>query len=265
MNSIFLIISMISFLCIFIFLFQACIKLLLKRSAKKSFKRAGISALLVIASFIGFVFTIEDVPENTPDSVATISELNTESLTYGSSLASTAPTAQPTFTPTPEPTLRPTPTPTPAPTPTPTPAPTPTPTPVPTPTPTPGPTPTPTPAPTPTPTPAPTPTPTPAPTPTPTPVPTPEPTPVPTPEPTPQPTQAPVVSNNSGDSNFNAHDNPDQQNTTATYVLNTSSKKIHYPSCHSVKKIAPHNYSTSDESIETLKSWGYSTCGNCFK
>ena len=225
MNSIFLIISMISFLCIFIFLFQACIKLLLKRSAKKSFKRAGISALLVIASFIGFVFTIEDVPENTPDSVATISELNTESLTYGSSLASTAPTAQPTFTPTPEPTLRPTPTPTPAPTPTPTPAPTPTPT----------------------------------------PVPTPEPTPVPTPEPTPQPTQAPVVSNNSGDSNFNAHDNPDQQNTTATYVLNTSSKKIHYPSCHSVKKIAPHNYSTSDESIETLKSWGYSTCGNCFK
>ena len=68
-----------------------------------------------------------------------------------------------------------------------------------------------------------------------------------------------------GDSNFNTYDNASQQQTEATYVLNTSTKKIHYPSCSSVKKIAPKNYSTSNSSVDELISQGYSTCGNCFK
>ena len=69
----------------------------------------------------------------------------------------------------------------------------------------------------------------------------------------------------SGDgSNFNTYDNPEQQQTSASYVLNTSTMKIHYPSCSSVKKIAPQNYATSNSSIEDLKAQGYTTCGNCF-
>ncbi len=116
---------------------------------------------------------------------------------------------------------------------------------------------------------------TPAPTeaPTPEPTATPAPTEAPTPEPTAAPTSQPAGTNpgqnsgavgSGGDSNYNTYNNTDQQNTTATYVLNTSSKKIHHPSCSSVPKIAPHNYATSSESLETLKSQGYDTCKRCF-
>lgn len=65
-------------------------------------------------------------------------------------------------------------------------------------------------------------------------------------------------------SNFDTYNNAKQQNTTETWVLNTSSKKIHHPSRKSVKKIAPQNYSTSSESLDVLLSKGYDTCGNCF-
>lgn len=67
-----------------------------------------------------------------------------------------------------------------------------------------------------------------------------------------------------GGSNFDTYNNAEQQNTTETWVLNTSSNKIHHPSCKSVKKIAPQNYSTSSESLDVLLSKGYDTCGNCF-
>ncbi|MDO4332684.1 MAG: hypothetical protein Q4C58_08355 [Eubacteriales bacterium] len=65
--------------------------------------------------------------------------------------------------------------------------------------------------------------------------------------------------------NFNTYDNVSQQQTTASYVLNTNSLKIHYPSCRSVPKIKPENYSTSDLSVAELQAQGYTTCGNCFK
>ena len=65
-------------------------------------------------------------------------------------------------------------------------------------------------------------------------------------------------------SNFDLYDNAAQQNTSDTYVLNTSTMKIHHPSCKSVKKIAPQNYSTSNSSIQELQAMGYSLCGNCF-
>ena len=64
---------------------------------------------------------------------------------------------------------------------------------------------------------------------------------------------------------FNTYDNEEQQKTTASYVLNTKSKKIHRPSCYTVKKIAPKNYSTSDLSVKELEKKGYSKCGICFK
>ena len=71
-------------------------------------------------------------------------------------------------------------------------------------------------------------------------------------------------SSGSGDgSNFNTYDNAQQQNTSSSYVLNTSTMKFHRSSCSSVKKIAPQNYSTSNNSREELISQGYSPCGKC--
>lgn len=65
--------------------------------------------------------------------------------------------------------------------------------------------------------------------------------------------------------NFDTYDNPEQQNTSATYVLNTNTMKIHFPDCSSVKKIAPQNYSTSSLTISELEAQGYSCCGICLK
>ena len=60
-------------------------------------------------------------------------------------------------------------------------------------------------------------------------------------------------------------DNESQQQTSESYVLNTSTMKIHKPSCSAAKKIAPENYSTSDSSISELEAQGYSRCGICLK
>lgn len=82
-------------------------------------------------------------------------------------------------------------------------------------------------------------------------------------------TQTPAQSENPGGGgqsnadNFNTWDNQDQQNTSAKWVLNISSMKIHYPSCSEVRRIAPHNYRTSNESEAELISRGYTTCGRC--
>ena len=50
---------------------------------------------------------------------------------------------------------------------------------------------------------------------------------------------------------------------TTTYVLNTSTKKIHRSSCRDVKKIDPENYATTDDFDKALSD-GYTTCGHCF-
>ena len=50
---------------------------------------------------------------------------------------------------------------------------------------------------------------------------------------------------------------------TTTYILNTSTKKIHYPDCKSVKQMKEKNKKTTAESRESLISQGYTPCGNC--
>lgn len=65
-------------------------------------------------------------------------------------------------------------------------------------------------------------------------------------KPTEQQTQKPPINTES------------DRNTTQTYVLNTSTKKYHKPSCRDVKKIKPENYQTSS----TIPS-GYTPCGHC--
>ncbi len=67
------------------------------------------------------------------------------------------------------------------------------------------------------------------------------------------------------DYNFNKYNNKEQQKTSETYVLNTSTLKIHHPRCEDVKKISPQNYATSSETIDDLRSQGYSLCGHCFR
>lgn len=79
------------------------------------------------------------------------------------------------------------------------------------------------------------------------------------------PTAQPSESAGSGKNNFDKYGNSEQQQAKETYVLNTSTMKIHHPGCSSVPKIAPQNYSTSSDSIADLKEQGYSTCGICFK
>lgn len=50
---------------------------------------------------------------------------------------------------------------------------------------------------------------------------------------------------------------------TVEYVLNTSSKKIHKPTCNDVKKIKPENYSTTTDLSAYLEN-GYTYCGHCW-
>ena len=47
------------------------------------------------------------------------------------------------------------------------------------------------------------------------------------------------------------------------YILNTNSKKFHYPTCSSVAQMAEHNKKQVTQSREELIKEGYSPCGNC--
>ena len=69
------------------------------------------------------------------------------------------------------------------------------------------------------------------------------------------------------DYNFNKYNNPENQNTTMSWILNTYSQKIHktgIEACDYVDKIAPEHYSTSNEGLDILKAQGYTLCGHCF-
>ena len=54
-----------------------------------------------------------------------------------------------------------------------------------------------------------------------------------------------------------------QNSTSKTYVLNTNSKKFHYPSCASAKKIADKNRQSYSGDRQNLINDGYSPCKNC--
>lgn len=76
--------------------------------------------------------------------------------------------------------------------------------------------------------------------------------PTPTPSPTPAPTPSPATVS------------PQQaQPVGQDYVLNTHTKKFHYPSCGSVKKMKEKNKSYFTGTREEVLARGYSPCGNC--
>lgn len=51
--------------------------------------------------------------------------------------------------------------------------------------------------------------------------------------------------------------------TTCVYVLNTSSKRFHLPTCDSVPTISAKNKAESDKSRDELIAEGYKPCGSC--
>lgn len=60
-----------------------------------------------------------------------------------------------------------------------------------------------------------------------------------------------------------ADENKKAAKNSTVYVLNANTKKIHLPSCRSVKKIADKNKEKSRESKEKLEKQGYTPCKNC--
>lgn len=71
-----------------------------------------------------------------------------------------------------------------------------------------------------------------------------------------------MTANSKNNNPFNTYNNSEQQNTTQ-YVLNTSTMKIHNSSCSYVKKIAPENYSTTNN-LESALAQGYEKCKKCW-
>lgn len=78
--------------------------------------------------------------------------------------------------------------------------------------------------------------------------PTPNPTekPASTPKPAPKPTEKPASTP-----------------AAVTYILNTNTKKFHWPDCSSVADIKPGNYLESGEDRETVMGQGYVPCKRC--
>jgi competence protein ComEC len=60
-----------------------------------------------------------------------------------------------------------------------------------------------------------------------------------------------------------AETTPDQPAAGQDYVLNTSTKKFHYPSCSSVKKMSDKNKGYFTGTRDQLIAQGYDPCGNC--
>lgn len=90
---------------------------------------------------------------------------------------------------------------------------------------------------------------------------TPEPTRAPTPSPS--PTAAPTASPTATATRKPAASPKVTTPVEHTYVLNTSTRKFHHPSCKSVNKIKDKNKSTFTGTREELLQRGYSPCGNC--
>lgn len=55
----------------------------------------------------------------------------------------------------------------------------------------------------------------------------------------------------------------EEESVGLTYILNTNSRKFHYPSCKSVGKMKESNKEEFTGSREELIARGYEPCGNC--
>lgn len=67
----------------------------------------------------------------------------------------------------------------------------------------------------------------------------------------------------SENNNNNTSGNTSTSEEEQAYVLNTNTKKFHYPSCSSASSISANNRSDVTDSRSDLIIQGYSPCGNC--
>ena len=67
------------------------------------------------------------------------------------------------------------------------------------------------------------------------------------------------------DANENSADEQtnDEESSGTSYVLNTNTKKFHYPSCSSVNSMKDHNRSDFTGSRDDVINMGYDPCGRC--
>lgn len=63
--------------------------------------------------------------------------------------------------------------------------------------------------------------------------------------------------------NSNQYDNVEEDITGVRYILNTNSKKIHYPDCSSVGRMSEKNKKETNLYRDELISQGYDPCGIC--
>ena len=63
--------------------------------------------------------------------------------------------------------------------------------------------------------------------------------------------------------NHSTEDTDDSNSTEALYILNTNTKKFHYPNCSSVDQMSDKNKKEVTSSREEIIQQGYSPCGRC--
>lgn len=90
-----------------------------------------------------------------------------------------------------------------------------------------------------------------------------EPTAEPTEEPTEAPTEEPTAEPTDEPTEAPTEEPTDEPTEGVTYILNTSSKKFHYPDCSSVKDMKDKNKQVYTGSREELIEQGYSPCKRC--
>ena len=75
-----------------------------------------------------------------------------------------------------------------------------------------------------------------------------------------------IIDYDTGDNRLDPATAPTEfsEDIIGTYVLNTSSKKIHMPSCSAVEDMAAHNRKSYRGSPSSLLAEGYSICNACF-
>lgn len=73
----------------------------------------------------------------------------------------------------------------------------------------------------------------------------------------------PMQTGNDGGSVQESLEEPEQLTEVTDYILNTKSKKFHYPYCNSVDQIAEENKQAYSGNRDTVTAMGYEPCKNC--
>ena len=79
-----------------------------------------------------------------------------------------------------------------------------------------------------------------------------------------EPEDAKQLTENSGNAGIADQTEEDTQaSPVLTYVLNTNTRKFHYPDCNSVKQMKAKNKKEVEGTRDEVIAMGYDPCGNC--